>query len=71
MKGGGVVDSIADIANYASALAQSQDQPLLLVRLHLGKDINLANQLLQGLIALPPDLRSGQNSASKEAHLFA
>ena len=61
VQGRGVVDPVAHVADDVAGLLQGQDDPLLLVRLHLGEDGDLAGPPEQRLVAHLPQVRPGED----------
>jgi hypothetical protein len=66
----GVVDAVSHVSDHVAGLLQGDDQPLLLIGLHLGEDGHAIHALEQRLVAHPVELRTGENLRARQSHLL-
>ena len=69
VQGRGVVDAVAHEAHDVAGLAQGEDDALLLVGLHFGKDLGSGDLMAQRLVAHLAHFRPGEQAGRGQAHL--
>lgn len=69
MEGRGVVDAVAQESDHVAALAQGQDDALLLVRLDLGEYLGALRPLGERPVAQLPQLGAGDHLGRRDADL--